>query len=185
MEDSEIIDLFFERSENAIVQLSDKYGSVFMKESMNLVNNRADAEECVNDAYLSVWNAIPPQKPESLLAFVCRIVRNLSINRYNRNNARKRKGNYDLCIEELEKCIASQKSIDDEISEAELSSCIDKFLSSLNEEDQMIFVRRFWYLDAYEDISKASGIKEGTVRVRMSRIKARLKVFLEKRGVVI
>lgn len=185
MEDSKIIDLFFERSENAIVQLSNKYGSVFMKEAMNFLNNRADAEECVNDAYLSAWNAIPPQKPESLMAFVCRIVRNFSVDRYRRNSAHKRKGNYDLCIEELERCIASQKSIDDEIAEFELSSYINKFLGSLSEVDQMIFVRRFWYLDTYEDISKASGIKEGAIRVRVSRTKARLRVFLEKRGVII
>lgn len=185
MEDSEIIDLFLARSEEAIAQLSDKYGSVFMKVSMNLLNNRADAEECVNDAYLGVWNAIPPQIPKFLPAFVCSIVRNLSINRYKRNNMQKRKGNYDLCIEELEECIASQKSIDDEIAESELSSCIDEFLETLSKTDRMIFVRRFWYLDAYEDISKASGIRENTVRVRVSRTKAGLKKFLEKRGVIV
>lgn len=185
MDDGEIMDLFFERSENAIVQLSDKYGSIFMKESMNLVGNYADAEECVNDAYLSAWNAIPPQRPKSLFAFVCRIVRNLSINRYRRNIAHKRKGNYDLCIEEWEKCIASQKSIDDEIAESELSSYINEFLGSLNKTDQMIFVRRFWYLDAYEDISKEAGLKENTIRVRVSRTKTKLKAFLEKRGVIV
>ena len=83
MDDSKIIDLFFERSEDAIVVLSKKYGSVFMQVSMNILNNRKDAEECINDSYLGVWNAIPPKKPNPLLSFVCRIVRNISINRYN------------------------------------------------------------------------------------------------------
>lgn len=185
MLDSEIIDLFFERSEKAIVELSNKYGSVCKKVSMNVLNNHQDAEECVNDAYLGVWNAIPPEKPNPLLAFVCRIVRNVSINRYKKNNAKKRKGNYDLCIEELENCMASQRTVEDEISEVELSSYIDSFLDSLTKINRMLFVRRFWYLDSYADIAKASGLKEGAIRTRLSRIKSDLKKFLKKRGVIV
>lgn len=185
MEDSKIIELFFERSENAIVELSNKYGAVCMKVSMNVLNNTQDAEECVNDSYLGIWNAIPPQKPNPLLAFVCRIVRNISINRYKHNAVTKRKGNYDLCIEELENCIASSEAVADNLDEAELSSCIDEFLDSLSRINRMIFVRRFWYMDSYKDIAKASGLKEGAIRTRLSRVKSDLKVFLEKRGVII
>lgn len=186
MNDGEIIDLFFERSDNAIIELSNKYGPVCMKVAMNILNNNhPDAEECVNDAYLGVWNAIPPQRPKSLLAFVCRIVRNVSINRYKHNSTYKRKGNYDLCIEELEDCIASNHSAEDEIAESQLSSYIDEFLDTLSKVNRMIFVRRFWYMDSYEDISEASGLKENTVRVRLSRTKASLKSFLEKRGVTV
>lgn len=185
MDDSKIIDLFFERSEDAIVELSDKYGSVCMKVAMNLLDNRMDAEECVNDAYLGVWNTIPPQRPNPLAAFVCRIVRNISINRYKQNAADKRKGNYALCIEELESCVASRDSVEEEIAESELSSCIDEFLDTLSKVNRMIFVRRFWYMDAYEDIAKSSGLKEGNIRVRLSRIKTNLKLFLEKRGVLV
>lgn len=105
MDDSKIIDLFFERSEKAIVELSKKYGSVCMKVSMNVLNNHQDAEECVNDSFLGVWNAIPPEKPNPLLAFVCRIVRNISINRYKKNNTKRRKSNYDLCLAKLKEAI--------------------------------------------------------------------------------
>ncbi|MCM1308980.1 MAG: sigma-70 family RNA polymerase sigma factor [Butyrivibrio sp.] len=185
MDDSKIVDLFLERSEKAIVELSNKYGSMCMKLAMNLLNDRQDAEECVNDAYFGVWNSIPPQKPKILVSFVNRVVRNISINRYKKNNADKRKGNYDLCIEELEGCIASQNSVEDEIAESELSSYIDEFLDSLNKVNRMLFVRRYWYMDDYGDISEMSGLKEGTVRVRLSRIKANLKVFLERRGVFV
>lgn len=186
MDDSEIIDLFFARSEDAIIELSNKYGPVFMKVSMNILNNDlSDAEECVNDAYLGVWNAIPPQRPKSLLAFVCRIVRNISINRYKHNSTYKRKGNYDLCIEELGDCIISNNSAEKEMAESELSLYIDEFLDSLSKVNRMIFVRRFWYMDSYEDISEASGLKESNIRVRLSRTKADLRSFLEKRGVTV
>lgn len=186
MNDSEIIDLFFERSENAIVELSAKYGPVCMKVAMNLLgNNVQDAEECVNDAYLGVWNAVPPERPQSLLAFVCRIVRNVSINRYKHNRRNKRgNGNFEMCIEDLDGNIASRGSVEEQIAESELSSYIDEFLDSLDKEDRIIFVRRFWYMDSYKNISKASGLKEVTVRVRLSRTKSKLKDFLQKRGVI-
>lgn len=184
MDDNKIIDLFFERSERAIAELSNKYGKICTKVSMNVLNDILDAEECVNDAYLGVWNAIPPNRPNPLLAFVCRIVRNISIDRYRHDGMDKRgKGNYDLCIEELGECVASNNAIEDEIAESELSSYIDEFLDSLSKVNRMIFVRRYWYLDAYEDIAEASGLKEGAIRVRLSRTKADLKVFLETRGI--
>lgn len=181
MDDNKIIDLFFERSEKAIVELSNKYGSVCMKVSMNVLNNYQDAEECVNDSYLGVWNAIPPQKPNPLFSFVCKIVRNISIDRYKKNRRQKRKGNYDLCIEELEDCIASPRTVEDDYAGAELSACIDDFLDSLTKINRMIFVRRFWYMDSYEDIAKASGLREGTIRTRLSRTKGDLKKFLRRK----
>ena len=181
MDDNEIIDLFFERSEKAIVELSNKYGSACMKISMNILNNYQDAEECVNDSYLGVWNAIPPQKPNPLFAFVCKIVRNISIDKYRKNRRQKRKGNYDLCIEELEDCVSSSRSVEDDYAEAELSSYIDDFLDSLTKINRMIFVRRFWYMDSYEDIAKAAGLKEGAIRTRLSRTKGALKEFLRRK----
>ena len=185
MEDSKIIDLFFERSEEAIIELSSKYGKVFMKISMNILHDLQDAEECVNDSYLGVWNAIPPDRPNPLLSYVCRIVRNISINRYKYNNAAKRKGNYDVCLDELEFCLNSSGGIDDGIETETLSSYIDEFLDSLDEVNRMIFVRRFWFMDSYKDIAKASRLREGTVRVRIVRVKSDLKRFLEKKGVIV
>ena len=185
MEDNVIIDLFFARSEKAIVELSNKYGAICMKVSVNIVNNLQDAEECVNDSYLGVWNAIPPQRPNPLLSFVCRIVRNISINRYKRNSREKRKGNYDLCLEELIDCIPSHGTVDDAYACEELSASIDILLDSLSKTNRMIFVRRFWYMDSYADIARVSGLRENAVRTRLSRVKADLKKFLEKQGVVV
>lgn len=185
MDDGKIIDLFFERSEKAIIELSSKYGRIFMKLSMNILNDVRDAEECVNDSYLGVWNAIPPDRPNPLLAYVCRIVRNTSINRYKYNNAEKRKTNYDVCLDELDYCLNSSGSIDDGIETSVLSSYIEDFLENLDEVNRMIFVRRFWYMDSYKDIAKAARLREGTVRVRILRVKSDLKNYLEKKGVVI
>ena len=128
MEDSRIIDLFFERSEQAIIELANKYGKAFMKISMNIVQNTQDAEECVNDAYLGAWNAIPPDRPDPLFAYVCRLLRNISIYRYKYNNACKRKSNYGVCIEELEYCLGTSTAIDDGIEESMLTSYINEFL---------------------------------------------------------
>lgn len=185
MVDSKIIDLFFERSEQAIVELSNKYGKVCMKISMNILNNLQDAEECVNDSYLGAWNTIPPERPNPLLSYVCRLVRNISINRYKHNKAARRNGTYDLCLDELENYLCSPGNIDDNIEEAMLTSYLNEFIGSLDDVNQMIFVRRFWYMDSYKDIAKASKLKEGTVRVRVVRIKSELKLFLEQKGVIV
>ena len=104
MDDEKIIELFFVRSEQAIKELDRKYGRKCHAVSYNILNNHQDAEECVNDAYLGAWNAIPPAKPDPLLAFVCKIVRNVSLKRYERNTAAKRNSRYDVSIEELGDC---------------------------------------------------------------------------------
>ena len=109
IEDEKIIQLFFERSEQAIKELDLKYGKVCHKVSYNILHNRQDAEECVNDAYLGTWNAIPPQRPNPLLTFLCKIVRNLSIMRHHSNTAIKRNSTYDVALEELEGCLASEQ----------------------------------------------------------------------------
>lgn len=185
MQDSKIIDLFFERSEEAIVELSNKYGNLCMKVAMNVLNNQQDAEECVNDAYLGAWDTIPPQRPNPLRSYICRIVRNIAINRYKHNHAGKRKGVYDACLEELENVLSSPNDIDETLEEAVLVSYIEEFIDSLDEVNRMIFVRRFWYMDSYRDIAKASRLKEGTIRVRMIRIKSDLKAFLIKKEVIV
>ena len=182
MEDSEIIKLFFERSEKAIEALVRKYGKTLMRISLNILNNRQDSEECMNDMCLSVWNLIPPERPNNLFSYTCRIIRNISIERYKRNTAKKRNSNYDLCIDELNDIIAN-RSAEDDYDAFILANTIDDFLSSLSEDNQMIFVRRFWYMDSCKAIAKRSGLNEGAVRTRLYRIKSDLRFFLEKRGI--
>ena len=185
MDDRKIIELFFERSEQAIVELSKKYGSVCTKVAFNILNNRQDAEECVNDAYLGAWNTIPPKNPNPLLSYVCKIVRNLSIKKYHVNTAAKRNSIYDVALEELENCFSSSASVEDEFNANELARIIDCFLSTIDEEDQIMFVRRYWYSDSISDIAKRFNISNNNVSVRLLRIREKLKAHLQKEGLKI
>ncbi|MCI1930401.1 MAG: sigma-70 family RNA polymerase sigma factor [Clostridia bacterium] len=182
MDDSEIINLFFERSEQAIIELSKKYGKVCKKVSQNILNNVSDAEECVNDAYLGTWNSIPPQRPNPLLTYVCRIVRNLSIKRYHMNTAVKRNSFYDIALEELEDCIPSSNT-DEEFDAKELAKVIDNFLDTLNRDSRVMFVRRYWFSDSLSEIAKMFGINEHNVSVRLFRIRKKMKKYLKREDV--
>ena len=185
MNDERIIELFFERSEQAIKELDEKYGRTCRKVSYNILNNRQDAEECVNDSYLGAWNAIPPAKPNPLLAFVCKIVRNISLKRYEKNTAAKRNSYYDVAMEELEDCLASTTTIEEEIAEQELTKIIESFLDSLSKENRVIFLRRYWFSDTYADIAKQVGMSEKNVSVRLTRIRKELREYLIEREVLL
>lgn len=182
LEDSRIIKLFYERSEQAITELSAKYGALYHKIAENILNNPSDAEECVNDAYLGVWNTIPPKKPDPLLAYVCRIVRNISITRYHANTALKRNSVYDVALDELEDCLGSGSDVEEELSVKELSRLIDRFLYTLDQENRIMFVRRYWYADSIADIARRMKLSDNSVSVRLSRIRGKLKQYLRKEG---
>lgn len=184
MDDKAIIDLFFERSEQAIRELDTKYGKTCHKVSYNILNNQQDAEECVNDAYLGTWNAIPPQRPNPLLTFLCRIVRNLSITRYHANTATKRNSAYDIALEELENCLSSGITVEDEVEGKLLVQTIEDFLDTLSRDSRVIFMRRYWFSDSYAEIAKQVGISEKTVSVRLTRIRNQLREHLTKEGML-
>lgn len=181
--DRKIVDLFYARSEQAIIELSAKYGNVCSKVARNILNNSLDAEECVNDAYLGAWNSIPPQKPIPLLAYICRIVRNLSIKRYHKNTSIKRNSFYDAALDELEECIASAETVETALSARELTRLIDCFLDSLDADSRILFVRRYWYACSVAELAEQFNLKHNTVSVRLSRIRARLRSYLQKEGV--
>ena len=183
MDDSKIIELFFERSDQAIVELSKKYGSVCIKVADNILNNRRDAEECVNDAYLGAWNTIPPQRPNPLLSYVCRIVRNVSIKRYHANTAAKRNSVYDVALDELENCFPTAESVEEAFHAQETARCIDAFLATLDQDNRIMFVRRYWYAESITDIAKLFRISSHAVSVRLSRTREKLKHHLIKEGV--
>ena len=185
MNDEKIIELFFERSEQAIKELDGKYGKVFHSISNRILSDHQDAEECVNDAYLAAWNAIPPARPNPLLAFVCKIVRNISLKRYEKNTAAKRNSRYDVAMEELEDCLTSPTTIEEEISERELTEIIESFLDSLSKENRVIFMRRYWFSDTYADIAKQVGLTEKNVSVRLTRIRHDLRKYLSEREVLL
>lgn len=182
MNDSEIIDLFYMRSEQAIIELSVKYGNACNKVAKNILNNILDAEECVNDAYLGAWNTIPPQNPNPLLTYICRIVRNLSIKKYHANTSVKRNSFYDAALDELEECVSSSESVEAEISAKELTRQIDYFLDTLDAESRILFVRRYWYAYSISELAKQFGLKSNTVSVRLSRIRDKLRDYLKGEG---
>ena len=183
LDDRKIIELFFERSEQAIIELSKKYGSVCSKVAFNILNNTQDAEECVNDAYLGTWNTIPPQNPNPLLSYVCRIVRNLAIKKYHTNTAAKRNSIYDVALDELENCFPSSVSVEDEFNAVETARIIDKFLETLDRENRIMFVRRYWHSDSIDDLAKLLHTSNHNISVRLSRTREKLKKHLIKEGV--
>lgn len=182
MDDQEIIALFYARSERAIAELSAKYGGVCTQISRNILSNPLDAVECVNDAYLGVWNTIPPQRPDPLLTYVCRIMRNLSIKKYHANTAVKRNSSYDAALEELAACVPAAATVEGEYAAKELAAALDRFLATLDREGRVMFVRRYWYADSPTDIGARFRCSGHTVSVRLSRIREKLRKFLEKEG---
>ena len=185
MDDEKIINLFFERNEQAIKELDIKYGKVCHKVSYNILHNTRDAEECVNDAYLGAWNTIPPQHPNPLLTFLCKIVRNLSIMRHHTNTAMKRNSAYDVALEELEGCLASPSTVEADIETKRLTHIIESFLESLTLENRVIFMRRYWFSDTYAQIAECVGITEQNVSVRLTRIRKQMRDYLAEREVLV
>ena len=182
MDDSRIIELFFARSEQAVKELSAKYGAVCSKVAGNILRHPCAVEECLNDAYLGVWNTIPPQKPERLLAYVCRIVRNISIAKYHALTAAKRNSQYDTALAELEDCFASVDTVESEVAAKELTNAVNGFLATLDQESRVMFVRRYWYADSVTAIAARLKRSENSVSVRLFRMREKLKNYLKKEG---
>lgn len=179
MDDKQIIRLFFERSEQAITELSQKYGDLCMKIARRILNDHQDAEECVNDAYLGAWNSIPPQSPDLLRAYICRIVRNRSLKKLRANTAIKRGSQFEVSLSELEDCIPDN-SMDEQLSISELSAQINAFLAALPKDDRLMFVKRYWFSESISELADAFGITENNVSVRLSRIRGKLHQYLNR-----
>ena len=184
-DDKKIIEMFFERDQQAIRELDMKYGKICHNLSYNIVGSRQDAEECVNDAYLGAWNAIPPVRPNPLLSYIVKIVRNISLKIYWRKEAAKRSGHYKIALEEIESCITDQKTVEDEIEARELARIIGEFLDTLTIENRVIFMRRYWFADSYKDIAEFMGLSEKNISVRLTRIREKMKQYLIEREVFI
>lgn len=178
--DNCIIDLFWQRNELAIKEIQAKYGNYCTKIAMNILGDVRDAEETVNDTYLHTWNSIPPTRPNSLSAYVGKITRNLSINKYNARNTQKRSvSEYALSLEELGECI-SEKVSEINCYGLALSQCINSFLQKQKKEHRMIFVRRYFYCDSVEDIKSRFNMSESKVKSVLFRMRNKLKYYLEE-----
>ncbi len=182
--DDEIISLFFARSETAISELDRKYGRLCRNIAYRLLESRQDAEECVNDAYLGVWNAVPPERPEPLRAYVAKIVRNLAVKAYWKRSAAKR-GGFDMALEELDESLPSPVCVEAGLEAKELAAAIARYLDSLPETGRAVFMRRYYFGESYAEIAEFTGLSEKNVSVKLSRIRAGLRRYLEESGVML
>lgn len=182
MKDASIVKLYWERSEKAIIETDLKYGKLCRHLSDNILNNLADAEECVNDSYLAVWNAIPDARPENFSAFLCRIVKNLSFKRLEHITAQKRKPEMLVSLEELQDCISSSANPQASYDAAELAEVISSFLRKQDELSRNIFLRRYWYYDSVKCIANDYGMKEERISQILFKIRKKLRKHLEQEG---
>lgn len=179
MEDNSILDLFWQRSELAIDAAREKYGPLCRNVAENLLRNREDAEECVNDTWHVLWERIPPERPIKLRAFAARITRNLAIKRLTRRNAQKR-AIPTVSFEELDQCIPGGMTPEQQLEGKELTRALEHFLEMLEPEDRHMFLRRYWFFDSIREIAEANGTSVGAVKTRLYRLRNDLKQHLEK-----
>ncbi len=183
MLDKEIIELYFARNENAISETDKAYGKLLRSVAYNLLNSFEDSQEVTQDGYMQAWNNIPPTRPDSLKTWLCKTVRNLSINLWKKNHRQKRYSGIDVMLDELSECIPSHVSVEDEIESSELSRLVSRWLLELDSKDKEMFVRRYFYGDAVKDISFTLGISSEKISGRLFALRKNLKNAFEKEGV--
>ena len=186
MEDSQIIDLYWARLEQAIQETDTKYGGYCRAIAHNILKSMEDSEECVSDTWLRAWNAMPPQRPSILSSFLGRITRNLSFDRCRRQNAEKRGGGaLPLALDELSECVPAGGSVEQTMDERELGQAIDRFLRTIPEKQCSLFLRRYWYAESISQIAERYSLKENTVKSILFRTREQLRKFLQKEGVAV
>lgn len=184
MDNSRIIELYFERDEQAIRETDAKYGQFCHSIAYNILNNREDSEECVNDTYVGVWNAIPPTRPNNFMAFVCRIARNLALKRLEFMTREKRSRAMLVSLEEIEAVLPDNRYAPD-VTDEDLGSLISKFLRSQNEDVRNVFIRKYYFFDSLGDIAERYSFTESKVKNMLFHTRNKLKDYLIKEGVEI
>lgn len=181
MNDNEIIELYFQRSEAAIAESGRKYGGYCGTIARNILHSAEDAEECVNDTWRKAWDSIPPSRPSRLSVFLGRITRGLAIDRYRRSSAKKRgSGEVSLCLDELVECVSDRRSIAEDYI---LKDALDRFLRGLKADSAELFMLRYWYMQPIKDIARSHSMSEAAVKMKLHRIRTALKEFLETEGI--
>ncbi len=183
MDDSKIVDLFFERDETAIKKASEKYGKVIRKIAFSIIEDEFLAQECENDAYLTAWNLIPPNEPRDyLLSFLSKITKNIALDKCRAKNSKKRHADIVSLSEELTLCIPSDTDVSSEVDARILGDLISKFLKKQKKETRIIFIRRYWYQDSITEIAKKMNLSENKVKTVLHRTRNKLKKYLTKEG---
>ena len=183
MDDRQIVDLYFQRSEQAIRETAKKYGRYCFSIARNILENASDAEETVNDTYISAWRSIPPHRPALLSTYLGKITRRLALKRFAASRTRKRGGGETaLALEELAGCIPSDFDVESRMELAELTQILNKFVRNLPKTEQQVFLRRYWYLESIADIAASSGFSQSKVKSMLLRTRNKLHVHLQKEG---
>lgn len=186
MDDEMILSLYWQRDESAITASQEKYGDYCGTIAGQLLQNRQDAEEVLNDTWLGAWNTIPPHRPSVLRTFLGRITRNLAFSRYRENCAQKRGGGeIQLVLEELKEILPSRMLPEEELESRELGKLLTAFLQNIPRRERDIFIRRYWYAENSQQIGKRYGMKQGAVLTSLSRTRRKLKTYLEKEEVAL
>ena len=181
MDDSRIIDLYFKREERAITETKDKYGKLLNHIAFSILHSSEDSDECVNDTYMRAWQTMPPKRPNILSAFLCKITRNLSINRYLQNKARRQYLSLDTVFEEIAECVPDTSGpISDRIA---IKDAINGFLGTLAETPRKIFVKRYFYMMSIKEISLDIKTSTSNIKVSLMRTREKFKAYLEKAGI--
>ena len=182
MDDEKIVELFLVRSEQAISETKDSYGAYCTKICSNILKSREDTEECVNDAYMKLWETIPPQRPRSLKAYLSKIIRNLALDRYEKNHAKKRgSGKADAVFEEIEQFYCSRS---DELADSiAIRDAVNRFLGTIDKQQRVLFVQRYWFFCTVKEIAKMHGLGESKVKMTLKRTRDDLRIYLQKEGI--
>lgn len=181
MNDKNIVQLFFERSEQAITELSQKYGKLCFHIALNILKCNEDAEECENDTYLKTWNNIPPDEPMCLSAYVSRIVRNLALSKYRYNHRQMRDSHLQVYLSELQDCIPASQDVEASADDT-VNNAIRTFLSTQDLTARALFIQRYFYMESISVLSKKFGLKESNVSTKLNRTRLKLKQYLEREG---
>lgn len=181
MEDSRIVDLYWQRDERAISETAAKYGKYLYGISYQILRNTEDAEECVNDTYHDAWRSMPPHRPSVLSTFLGKITRRISIDLWRKNSAEKRGGSeIAVALDELEECVAGTDDVEAEVEKRELQRKLNAFLLGLPQLDRQVFMCRYWYMDPISDIAGQFACSESKIKSMLYRTRNKLRIMLEK-----
>lgn len=186
IEDNDIIGLFLARDESAVVEVKEKYGGLCYSIAYNVLRNQEDAEECVSDLYIKLWNAIPPAEPNNLKAYICKVVRNISLLRLKYNEAGRRTGKLSVPLSEIEGAFEGSEDAASDLTEADegkAGKLISEFLRRQKSEQREVFIRRYWFMDSVKQIAADYSFSESKVKSMLARTRSKLKRYLKKGGI--
>ncbi len=183
MEDFEIVEMYWDRDENAIAQTDRKYGKYCRKIAYSILLDREDTEECVNDTWLQIWNSIPPHRPERLSTYLGKICRNIAINLFEKLSADKRGGTEtDACLDEMAEVVGQSSDVEEQLDLSVLTDVINGFLKQCEKQARTVFVQRYWYMLNVKEIAKENGMSESNVKMTLMRTRDKLKEYLIEEG---